>query len=51
MPAYVAAVLWYLIVCSVLMVGQAYLERYFGRGFGQPSKKAQQKIAQAQADH
>ncbi|HET7280613.1 MAG TPA: amino acid ABC transporter permease [Dermatophilaceae bacterium] len=34
MPAYLAAVAWYLIVCSVLMVGQSYLERYFGRGFG-----------------
>ncbi len=34
MPALVAATLWYLIICSVLMVGQFYLERYFGRGFG-----------------
>ena len=34
MPGYVAATLWYLIVCSILMVGQAYLEKYFGRGFG-----------------
>ncbi len=39
MPAYLAAVAWYLIVCSVLMVGQAYLERYYGRGFGQPKNK------------
>ena len=34
MPTIVAATAWYLIVCSVLMVGQSYLERYFGRGFG-----------------
>jgi polar amino acid transport system permease protein len=34
MPTYVAATAWYLIVCSVLMVGQAFLERRFGRGFG-----------------
>jgi polar amino acid transport system permease protein len=34
MPTYVAATAWYLIVCSVLMVGQAWLERRFGRGFG-----------------
>lgn len=34
MPALVAAVIWYLIVCSILMVGQTLLERYFGRGFG-----------------
>jgi polar amino acid transport system permease protein len=51
MSGLMAATLWYIVVCSILMVGQAYLERYFGRGFGQPSKKAQQKIAQAQADH
>lgn len=34
MPALVAAVIWYLIVCSILMVGQTLLERHFGRGFG-----------------
>jgi len=39
MPAYVAATAWYLIVCSILMVGQSYLERYFGRGFGQKAPK------------
>ena len=39
MPSYVAATAWYLIVCSVLMVGQSYLERYFGRGFGQKAPR------------
>ncbi|HEX8970905.1 amino acid ABC transporter permease [Oryzihumus sp.] len=39
MPSYVAATAWYLIVCSILMVGQSYLERYFGRGFGQKAPK------------
>jgi polar amino acid transport system permease protein len=34
MPTMVAATLWYLIVCSILMVGQYYLEKRFGRGFG-----------------
>ncbi len=34
MPSFVAATAWYLIVCSILMVGQYYLERRFGRGFG-----------------
>ena len=40
-PVLVAAVLWYLIICSVLMVIQSRLERYFGRGFGSnaPSTK------------
>ncbi len=34
MPAFVAVTAWYLIVGSVLMVGQYLLERRFGRGFG-----------------
>ncbi|GAA1876813.1 amino acid ABC transporter permease [Lapillicoccus jejuensis] len=34
MPALAGATMWYLIICSVLMVGQYYLERRFGRGFG-----------------
>lgn len=34
MPALVAATLWYLIITSVLMVGQYYLEKHFGRGYG-----------------
>jgi polar amino acid transport system permease protein len=38
-PAFVAASLWYLIVTSILMVGQFYLERHFGRGFGQEKPK------------
>jgi polar amino acid transport system permease protein len=39
MPALVASTAWYLIICSVLMVGQYYLERHFGRGFGQKPPK------------
>lgn len=34
MPSFVAVTAWYLILCSVLMVGQSFLERRFGRGFG-----------------
>ncbi len=34
-PVLVAATLYYLIASSIMMVGQAYLERRFGRGFGQ----------------
>jgi len=33
-PVLVAACLWYLILCSVLMVIQYYVERYFSRGYG-----------------
>ena len=47
MPAYVAAVLWYLIVCSVLMVGQSYLERYFGRGFGTRRRRSRPREIEA----
>jgi polar amino acid transport system permease protein len=39
MPGFVAATIWYLIVCSILMVGQYYLERHFGRGFGEKKPK------------
>ncbi len=35
MAGFVAASLWYLVICSVLMVVQTYVERYFGRGFGE----------------
>ena len=32
-PLLIVAALWYLIITSILMVGQHYLERYYGRGF------------------
>jgi polar amino acid transport system permease protein len=35
----VAAVIFYLIATSILMVGQYYIERHFGRGFGQKQTK------------
>lgn len=47
MPAYIAATLWYLIVCSVLMVGQSYLERRFGRGFQSVNPRAQRLLNRA----
>ncbi|ROP29138.1 amino acid ABC transporter permease [Couchioplanes caeruleus] len=34
LPVLVAACLWYLILCSVLMVVQFFVERHFGRGYG-----------------
>ncbi|MDO5034665.1 MAG: amino acid ABC transporter permease [Actinomycetaceae bacterium] len=48
-PLLIAAALWYLLITSILMIGQTYLERYYGRGFseqtqaktaGKPSKQA-----------
>ncbi|MGO2535764.1 MAG: amino acid ABC transporter permease [Brachybacterium tyrofermentans] len=32
-PLLIVAAIWYLAITSVLMVGQFFLERYFGRGF------------------
>jgi polar amino acid transport system permease protein len=39
-PVLVAATLYYLVTTSVLMVGQSYLERRFGRGFGTTAPRA-----------
>lgn len=32
-PLLITAALWYLFITSVLMIGQYYIERHFGRGF------------------
>ncbi len=43
-PVLVAACLWYLILSSVLMVVQFYVERYFSRGYGATGRaKAQMR--------
>jgi polar amino acid transport system permease protein len=44
-PVFVAATLYYLIATSILMVGQAYLERRFGRGFGTQVKSDKDEAA------
>jgi polar amino acid transport system permease protein len=44
MPTFVAATAWYLIVCSVLMVGQYYLERRYGRGFGTSTTQNRRRL-------
>ncbi|MBK7722880.1 MAG: amino acid ABC transporter permease [Austwickia sp.] len=49
MGGLVAATVWYLIVCSVLMVIQVYVERYFGRGFGAERVGAQRNRRYARA--
>jgi polar amino acid transport system permease protein len=40
-PMAVAAILWYLALSSVLMLGQYFLERRFSRGFGARETRAQ----------
>lgn len=36
-PLLIVAALWYLVLTSALSVGQAYLERYYGKGSTRPS--------------
>jgi polar amino acid transport system permease protein len=38
MPVLTGAVIWYLTICSVLMIVQYYVERYFSRGYGQTGR-------------
>ncbi|MDX6224832.1 MAG: polar amino acid transport system permease protein [Frankiales bacterium] len=40
-PMAVAAILWYLALASVLMIGQYFIERRFSRGFGTRETRAQ----------
>ena len=35
-PLFLMASIWYLVMTSILTVGQFYLERYFGRGASRP---------------
>lgn len=37
-PMLVAACLWYMMLTSVLLVGQYYVERYYSRGYGREEK-------------
>jgi polar amino acid transport system permease protein len=49
LPALVAAVIWYLVICSVLMVGQYFLERHFSRGYG-TTGRARQRLRDIQVE-
>ena len=42
-------VLWYLIICSVLMVVQYFVERHFGRGYG-TAGRARQRLRDIQVE-
>lgn len=46
-PLLIVAAIWYLAVTSVLMVGQHYVERYFGRGFDDDPRPAGRRSRQA----
>jgi len=50
-PLLLVAATWYLIITSVLMVGQYYLEKYFSRGISrQLTTKQLDALAKAQTD-
>jgi polar amino acid transport system permease protein len=49
-PVLTGAVIWYLIICSILMVVQFYVERYFSRGYGQ-SGRARERVRDIGAEH
>ena len=49
MPLLIVASAWYLIVTSILTVGQARLEAYFGKGFGTEETEAAEKRAARRA--
>ncbi|RQX59690.1 amino acid ABC transporter permease, partial [Micromonospora chalcea] len=42
------ATLWYLLLTSVLLVGQYYLERHYSKGFGR-SGRARQRLRNLKA--
>jgi polar amino acid transport system permease protein len=41
LPVLVAALLWYLIICSILMVAQYFVERHFSKGYGTTGRARQ----------
>ncbi|MEV4755622.1 amino acid ABC transporter permease [Micromonospora sp. NPDC049559] len=43
-PMYVAACLWYLFLTSILLVGQHFLERHFGKGYGNTTQRARVRL-------
>jgi polar amino acid transport system permease protein len=50
LPVLVAAVLWYLIICSILMVGQYFVEKHFSKGYGSTGQ-AKQRLRDLTAEH
>jgi len=49
-PMYVAATLWYLLLTSVLLVGQYFLERHFSRGYG-AAGRARMRLRAVGSEH
>jgi polar amino acid transport system permease protein len=49
LPVLVAAVIWYLILCTVLMAAQFFVERHFSRGYG-TTGRARLRLRSLQAE-
>lgn len=49
LPVLVGACLWYLVLCSVMMVVQYFIERYVGKGYGGASR-ARQRLRDLSAE-
>ena len=45
MPLLIVACIWYIFLTTLLTIGQHYLERYFGRGFGAKEAESAEKRA------
>jgi polar amino acid transport system permease protein len=41
LPVLIGACIWYLILCSVMMIIQFFVERHFGRGYGTAGRARQ----------
>ncbi|GIE96963.1 amino acid ABC transporter permease [Paractinoplanes rishiriensis] len=48
-PVLVAAVIWYLIICTVLMAAQFFVERHFSKGYG-ATGRARQRLRDIQVE-
>jgi polar amino acid transport system permease protein len=49
LPVLVGAVIWYLIICSILMIGQYFVERHFSKGYG-AAGRARQRLRDIQVE-
>ncbi|MDY7089125.1 MAG: amino acid ABC transporter permease [Actinomycetota bacterium] len=49
LPVIVAALIWYLILCTVLMIAQYFVERHFSKGYG-AAAKAKQRLRDIQVE-
>jgi polar amino acid transport system permease protein len=51
MPLLIVACIWYIFFTTLFTIGQHYLERYFGRGFGSNETETAEKRAQKRLQH